>query len=33
MIKIYAHKIEHQPKNKHLFKTIILVERQKKSII
>jgi hypothetical protein len=23
MIKKYAHKIEHQPKNKHLFETII----------
>ena len=23
MIKIYAHKIDHQPKNRHLFETII----------
>jgi hypothetical protein len=23
MIKIYTHKIEHQPKNSHLFETII----------
>jgi hypothetical protein len=31
-IKIDAHKIEHQPKNKHLLMTIIPIERKQKSI-
>ena len=30
MIKTYAHKIEHQPKNKHLFETIIPRKQKKK---
>jgi hypothetical protein len=29
MIKIYTHKIEHQPKNSHLFETIILKKQTK----
>ena len=29
MIKIDAHKIKHQPKNRHLFKTIILIKQTK----
>jgi len=29
MIKTYAHKIEHQPKNKHLFETIITRKQTK----
>jgi len=33
MIKINAHKIEYQLKNRHLFETIILIESKQKSII
>jgi hypothetical protein len=33
MIKIDAHKIQHQPKNKHLFEAIIPIESKQKSII
>jgi hypothetical protein len=29
MIKINAHKIEHQPKNKHLFAIVITLEKTK----
>ena len=33
MIKIDAHKIEYQPKNKNLFDTIISIESKQKSIM
>jgi len=33
MIKIDAHKIKYQPKNKHLSKTIIFIKRKQKSIM
>ena len=32
-IKTDVHKIEHQSKNKHLFKTIIPIEKKQKSIM
>jgi len=33
MIKIYTHNIEYQPKNTHLFKTIIPIESKQKFIM
>jgi hypothetical protein len=32
MIKINAYKIEHQPKNRHLFETIIPIAKQKSTM-
>ena len=31
MIKLYAYKIKHQPKNKHLFETIIPLKKHTKN--